>query len=63
MKLFCNHKWTVLSDTVTKSACEIAKESGVLKIDDAPDNFYARKHIQIVTCDKCGKIKRWSEDI
>ena len=66
--MFCNHEWKVLSETVTKSKYETALEAasiasaGVTKLPwqlcDAE-----RKHIQTFTCEKCGKLKRFVEDI
>lgn len=61
MKIFCTHKWKVLSDTVTKSAFELVKEAGVSEIKGG--GLFQRKHIVIVCCDKCGKIKRFVDSL
>lgn len=63
MKLFCKHEWEVLSEIVTKS--KMAHLSELIR--RAPNEFdnamLERKHIQIVTCKKCGAIKRYVEDL
>lgn len=67
-KMFCKHKWSVLSETVTKSKFESSLAAlhlaggGSMKL---PHQMCCaeRKHIQIVKCDKCGKLKRFTESI
>lgn len=64
----CNHEWKVLSETVTKSKYEdsLKVSAEVLaKSVNLPHQLCCadRKHIQIVVCDKCGKLKRFVEDI
>jgi len=63
--MFCKHKWEVLSETVTKSKFEIATQIENLKTVTLPWQLCCakRKHIQIVTCSGCGKLKRFVEDI
>lgn len=66
--MFCKHEWKTLSETITKSKYESSMEasqaSGASNIKlpwqlcDAE-----RKHIQIVACDKCGKLKRFVESL
>lgn len=66
--MFCKHKWSLLSETVTKSKFESSisafrsVENGKVKLPwqlcDA-----SRKHIQTFSCDKCGNLKRFVEDI
>jgi hypothetical protein len=65
--MFCKHDWKLLSETVTKSKLEVATSqfsggAGKLRLPwqlcDAD-----RKHIQAFTCSKCGKFKRFVEDI
>jgi hypothetical protein len=66
--MFCNHEWNVLSETVTKSKLENSIEAFRAA---GGENFKLprqlccaeRKHIQIINCTKCGKIKRYVEDI
>ncbi len=58
--MFCKHEWKILSEVVTKSEMELALELGVTRIKNMGSD---RKHIQIVCCDKCGKLKRFVEEI
>jgi hypothetical protein len=63
--MFCKHEWKILSETVTKSDFETVVESmghrlGNLKTHADSGN---RKHIAICTCDKCGKLKRFVEQL
>ena len=66
--MFCRHKWEVLSTEVTQSKFEssVLAVSGVGKETvNLPHQLCDadRKHIQIVTCSKCGKLKRFVEEI
>jgi hypothetical protein len=66
--MFCKHKWVILSEVITKSKFEVAstfcanRQLSTLTIPwqmaDTP-----RKHIQILQCEKCGKLKRFVEEI
>jgi heterodisulfide reductase subunit A-like polyferredoxin len=63
--MFCKHEWKKLSETVTKSDFETVIESlgdrsGNLKTQADSSN---RKHIAIFACDKCGKLKRFVEQL
>lgn len=60
--LFCKHDWKILSEITTKSRIEVMVEAGCIEIRNV---FRAadRKYIQIITCVKCGKLKRFVEDI
>jgi len=63
--MFCKHNWEILSETVTKSkfqhAIEIAgRGKGIMPHQMA---CAERKHIQLVTFKKCGKLKRFVEKI
>ena len=66
--MFCKHNWKKISETVTKSQFEVAMETvspvaaGNVKIPHQMSNA-DRKHIQVYTCEKCGKLKRFVEDI
>lgn len=61
--IFCRHKWQVLSNETTKTQIDILKEKeqdiplprNDLQLDKMTKHFY----IQILTCEKCGKIKRF----
>lgn len=65
----CKHDWKVLSETVTKSPFEVAMEATRRYDDSAGIDrrllipyqmcYTDRKHIQVVTCSKCGSIKQW----
>jgi hypothetical protein len=68
--MFCKHDWKMLSETVTKSKFESAANS----IDNMKSTSTKariphqmccadRKVIQIVTCVKCGKLKKFVENI
>ena len=60
--MFCRHKWKMVSETVTKSQWEVFIDTvqGVIE-GVRPD--LSRKHIQIVSCEKCGKLHRFVENI
>ncbi len=60
--MFCKHKWEILSETITKSAVEVCSDAGVTSIESLP-NAAGRKLIQIVACNKCGKINRYVTNI
>ena len=58
----CKHEWKLLSETVTKSGFEVAASFNNFMIPTS-ENSTARKHIQVFTCTKCGKLKRFLEDL
>jgi len=58
----CKHKWKCLSESITKSRFEIAASFNEFIIPSS-ENTTKRKHIQVFTCDKCGKLKRFVENI
>lgn len=60
--MFCKHKWEILSEITTKSKVEHAVELG-MKIKRSSEDVCERKHIQVITCSKCGKLKRFVENI
>ena len=62
MSIFCKHEWKVLSETTTKSRAEQVEDLGGM-IKGCADSILSRKFIQIVTCDKCCKLKRFVEEI
>ena len=64
MKMFCKHEWKILSETTTKSRIEVMSEvlNSMSKISGLYDPV-SRKFIQIVYCVKCGKLKRFVEEI
>jgi len=66
--MFCKHKWSILSETTTKSkfqsAIDAVSELSIANLKTPHQMCCAeRKHIQTFTCDKCGKLKRFVENI
>jgi len=64
----CIHKWKILSETVTESKFEHASKqipNREVRQVTIPHQMCdaSRKLIQIVTCEKCGKLKRFVESI
>jgi hypothetical protein len=62
----CKHKWQILSEKTTKSKFEVAREAleGVSRVKIPWQMCDAsRKVIQIVTCEKCGKIKKFVTEV
>lgn len=61
----CNHKWQVLSETYMRTLGE--KYMDLVEPNKADRGRYCRtvhnKLIQILTCDKCGEIKRFTESL
>jgi hypothetical protein len=68
-EMFCKHQWEVLSETTTESqfehAMKVAQSRGAQGSIKIPGQMSCaeRKHILVVTCKKCGKIKRFVETI
>jgi len=60
--MFCKHEWKVLSTEVTESQIEMLNRV-IPGTSKAYTSMFERKHIQIVSCDKCGKLKRFVEKI
>jgi hypothetical protein len=60
--MFCKHDWKVLSEITTKSKIEHALAIGA---NVTRGNGFAleRKHILVIKCTKCGKLKRYVEEI
>lgn len=64
--LFCKHNWEVLSSTTSKSKFEVAMETaskrGVTGDCRMPPQMCdaSRVHVEIVTCNKCGALKRFT---
>jgi hypothetical protein len=65
--MFCKHKWKVLSEITTESMAQ--QMSKIITTIPKPRNhdqaeaLYKRKHILVVTCENCGKLKRYVESI
>ena len=62
MVFFCNHKWLILSETVTDCKLKVMRDLGCTSVKNLEEPA-DRKFIQIVTCDKCGKLKRFVNNI
>ena len=68
-EMFCKHQWEVLSETTIESqfehAMKVAQSRGAYGSIKIPGQMSCaeRKHILVVTCKKCGKIKRFVETI
>ena len=66
--IFCKHKWVILSEITTKApiqvACEalerLMPEDGRFEIPEQMSQT-ERKLIQLVSCEKCRKIKKFVE--
>jgi len=68
--MFCKHKWKLITETFTDSKLEVfinTFKSNGLSLDDIPipnrllDS--EKKHIAILTCEECGKLKRFITDL
>ena len=60
--MFCKHEWKILSETVTESKLELIIRVKA-RVKDGGGALISRKHIQVFTCDKCGKLNRFMERI
>ncbi len=63
--MFCKHKWSILSETTTESKMEQVNKTGAdFKITNLlMFEMLQKKHICILQCEKCGKLKRFVEEI
>lgn len=61
--MFCKHEWKLLSETTTVSKVQHLAEIGVTTVKGLSGDVASRKLIQIAACDKCGKLKRFVENI
>lgn len=63
-KLCCRHHWSVLVDHLEDSPIEHMAKLGLYpKSMKGYGNILERKRIQILTCTKCGKVKRYVTEI
>jgi len=60
--MFCKHKWNILTEQTTKSKYEIGVKNG-FRFSEINDLLLVRRHIQIINCTVCGKIKRYVTDL
>ena len=60
VSIFCKHDWKILSDETTESKLEHTAKvmPDLAEIRGSMCNP-ERKKIQILTCEKCGKLKRF----
>lgn len=65
--MFCKHNWKVLSEITTESLAEkvykMTGQTGTSNTIGGMLEVHSKKLIQIVTCTKCGKLKRFVEKI
>ena len=73
--MFCKHEWKVLSEKTTKSKLDQLNAGGLsnLKANGALIleltsgalllELTSRKHILTITCEKCGDIKQFVNEI
>ena len=62
--MFCKHKWKVLSETTTDSKLDrLMANIPEFAPLEMKIQWVKKKHIQIITCGKCGKLKRFVEEI
>ena len=60
--MFCKHEWKVLSVvTTTSKYSELGDVTRLKKVD--LEALTTRKHILTVTCEKCGEIKQFVNEI
>ena len=64
--IFCKHDWVLLSEFISESKLEYAlkllKGTGLTELTGGCANP-ERKHIQVFTCNKCGKLNRFVEKV
>ena len=60
--MFCKHNWKILSETRTDSIAERAIKNG-MHISRCTSHYLKQTLVQIVTCEKCGKIKRYVSEV
>lgn len=65
--MFCKHSWNLISEVTTKSKFECVTETMRNNVTNVriPHQLCCadRKFIQVVQCTKCGKLKRFVENI
>ena len=54
----CEHRWVVLSKDILPSAYEqvMSGGDGDLEAENLPDNFFQKKIVIIMACEKCGML-------
>lgn len=67
--MYCKHKWEILFQTTTESGYQhtirVMQEAGISGSQTIPWQMCGteRKSIQILTCQLCGKVKKFVENI
>lgn len=62
--MLCKHDWDLMSEVTTKSKIEaVTKLTDFRLTGELMEIFVRRKFIQLLKCKKCGKLKRFVEDI
>jgi Fe2+ or Zn2+ uptake regulation protein len=58
--MFCKHEWEVVSDSVLPSAWEIFSKTKSRPASPGGTSilFFEAKHVHIMYCRKCGKVKK-----
>ena len=54
----CDHKWTIISKDILPSAYEQFSSAGGgrFKSENLPGNFFQKKLVIILACEKCGVL-------
>lgn len=60
--MFCKHNWKILSEIRTDSIVDRAIKNG-MHIKRCSSDDLKQTLVQIVTCEKCGKIKRYVSEV
>lgn len=55
----CKHDWKVIAEETLPSALEQLPMGKIESLKIGSRNIYQKKHVCIVQCDKCGKIKKF----
>ncbi len=61
-KLICLHKWELLHREVTKSKIEQMVSLGA-RSDLVPQSMMTKTYIQTWSCNRCGKLKTFKDEM
>ena len=60
--IFCSHSWTVISEVLHRSSMQVLLDGGVRNVKGVDiEEMSKRKLVQLVTCEKCGKVVKFVE--
>ena len=59
--MFCKHDWEVKDKTMMYSRMEVAYSCGLKPETSVDADYFLRKAITIMSCKKCGKLKKFVE--